>query len=108
MPQDLTLTKSIRINASTATVWEALTNPERIKQYFFGTECISDWKKGSPILYKGVWEGKTFEDKGNILAIVSGKLIYYNYRIEAVVVNVERMRIVIRYLIFLKKLLKYS
>ena len=45
MPQELTLTKSIKINASTATVWEALTNPELIKQYFFGTECISDWKK---------------------------------------------------------------
>lgn len=54
MPQDITLTKSIRIIASTAKVWEALTNPERIKQYFFGTECINDWKKGSPILYKGV------------------------------------------------------
>ena len=79
MPQDLTLNKSIKINASTAKVWEALTNPELIKQYFFGTECISDWKKGSPILYKGMWDGKPYEDKGNILDIETGKFIHYNY-----------------------------
>lgn len=79
MTNDLTLTKSIKINASTAKVWEALTNPELIKQYFFGTECISDWKKGSPILYKGMWDGKPYEDKGNILDIETGKFIHYNY-----------------------------
>ena len=52
MPQALTLKKSININAPISKVWEALTNPELIKKYFFGTECVTDWKKGSPILYK--------------------------------------------------------
>lgn len=79
MPQALTLKKSININASISKVWEALTNPELIKKYFFGTECVTDWKKGSPILYKGVWEGKPYEDKGNILDIEKEKFILYNY-----------------------------
>ena len=79
MTEEITLKKSIHINASTAKVWEALTNPELIKKYFFGTECISDWKKGSPILYKGIYEGKAYEDKGNILDIEKGKFILYNY-----------------------------
>jgi uncharacterized protein YndB with AHSA1/START domain len=79
MSQELTLKKSVSINASPSKVWEALTNPELIKKYFFGTECISDWKKGSPILYKGTWEGKPYEDRGNILDIEKGKFILYNY-----------------------------
>jgi len=39
--------KSITINAPAAKVWDALINPELIKQYLFGTEAISDWEVGS-------------------------------------------------------------
>ena len=73
------LNKSINIKAPTDKVWDALINPELIKIYFFGTECISEWKKGSPILYKGTWEGKPYEDKGNIIDIETEKFIHYNY-----------------------------
>jgi uncharacterized protein YndB with AHSA1/START domain len=44
---------NITIKADAARVWDALTNPELIKQYLFGTEAISDWKEGSSITYKG-------------------------------------------------------
>lgn len=57
------------IHAPVSKVWQALVNPEIIKQYLFNTEVISDWKVGSPILYRGEWEGKSFEDKGEILEI---------------------------------------
>ena len=57
------------INAPVSKVWQALVNPEIIKQYLFGTDVISDWKVGSPITYRGEWEGKPFEDKGKILQI---------------------------------------
>ena len=79
MTQELTLNKSITINVPVSKVWEALTNPELIKKYFFGTECITDWKKGSPIVYRGIWEGKPYEDKGNIIDIEKEKFIIYNY-----------------------------
>ena len=79
MTQELKLKKSISINASTSKVWEALTDPELIKKYFFGMECITDWKKGSPIIYKGVYNGRSYEDKGNILDIETEKFILYNY-----------------------------
>ena len=55
------------INAPASRVWDALTKPELIKQYLFGTDVISDWKVGSPIIYRGEWQGKPFEDKGKIL-----------------------------------------
>jgi uncharacterized protein YndB with AHSA1/START domain len=69
----------IVINATPAKVWEGLTTPEMIKQYLFGTEAISDWKVGSPIIYTGVWEGKSYEDKGTILKFEPEKLMVCNY-----------------------------
>ena len=63
------------INASASRVWEALTNPKLIKQYLFGAEVISDWKEGSPIIYKGIYEGKTYEDKGRVLKVEPEKLL---------------------------------
>jgi uncharacterized protein YndB with AHSA1/START domain len=63
------------IHAPLSKVWQSLINPEIIKQYLFNTEVISDWKAGSPITYKGEWQGKTFEDKGKILKIEPEKLL---------------------------------
>jgi uncharacterized protein YndB with AHSA1/START domain len=69
----------IGINAPIAEVWDALVNPETIKQYMFGTNVISDWKKGSPIIWKGEWQGKTYEDKGVILRLVPQQTIQYSH-----------------------------
>ncbi len=66
---------SININAPREKVWEALTNPQLIKQYLFGTEVTTDWQVGSPITYKGTWEGKAYEDKGVVLENEPGKLL---------------------------------
>lgn len=73
------LNTSIEIDQPASRVWEALTNPEIIKKYFFDTDCVTDWKKGSPIFFKGTWQGKQYEDKGNITDIEPGKFIAYNY-----------------------------
>jgi uncharacterized protein YndB with AHSA1/START domain len=73
------LSTSITINAPAAKVWEALTNPAIVKQYFFGTNVRTDWKKGSPIYWEGEWEGKTYQDKGKILDIEEGRYVKYNY-----------------------------
>ncbi len=65
----------IEINAPVGKVWEALSDPGLIKKYMFDTEVISDWKEGSPILWKGVWEGKTYQDKGVIIRLVPFKTL---------------------------------
>ncbi len=70
---------SIYINAPVGKVWDALTNPEVIRQYMFGTNVISDWKKGSPIIWKGEWGGKKYEDKGVILKLEPERLIQYSH-----------------------------
>jgi uncharacterized protein YndB with AHSA1/START domain len=79
MKDNLVLKKSTTLNASPARVWDALTKPELIKEYFFGTEAVTDWKKGSPIIFRGSWEGKPYEDKGVILDIESQKFVRYTY-----------------------------
>ena len=66
---------TITINSPTPRVWEALTDPELIKQYLFGTQVTTDWKVGSPITYRGTWEGKAYEDKGKVLQVEPGKLL---------------------------------
>ena len=63
------------INASTSRVWEALIDPKLIKQYLFGADVVSDWKEGSPIIYKGTYEGKTYKDKGSVLKVEPEKLL---------------------------------
>jgi len=63
------------IHAPASKVWDAITKPNLIKQYLFNTDVISDWKEGSPITYKGMWEGKSFEDKGKILKMEPQKML---------------------------------
>ena len=70
---------STNISSPVSKVWDALTRPEMIKQYFFGTNTITDWKVGSPIKFKGEWQGKVYEDKGTILDFQKNKLIKYDY-----------------------------
>jgi len=79
MNKGLIAKASISINAPADKVWNALTNPEVIKQYMFGTTAISDWKEGSPIVWKGEWQGTTYEDKGVILKLNPERLIQYSH-----------------------------
>lgn len=70
---------STAINAPITKVWEALTKPEIIKQYMFGTNVISDWQVGSSIVWKGEWQGKPYEDKGKILKFEKERLLQYSH-----------------------------
>lgn len=79
MPGQHTAKVKVTIHRNAAAVWNALTDPSIIKQYFFGTQTETDWKKGSPIVFRGEWEGKVYEDKGTILDVLPGKYITYSY-----------------------------
>ena len=79
MHDNLTAHASITLNVSPARVWQALTTPSEIKQYLFGTDTTSDWKEGGTITYTGEWEGKKYEDKGEIVEMVPNKLLHTTY-----------------------------
>ena len=50
-----------------------------IKQYFFGTNVSTDWKEGSPVTYSGIWKGKEYEDKGQILKVEKEKRLEHTH-----------------------------
>lgn len=54
-------------------VWKALTDPDEIKQWMFGSQVETDWEPGSPIRWKGEFQGKSYEDKGEVLEVEPGK-----------------------------------
>jgi uncharacterized protein YndB with AHSA1/START domain len=72
-------TAEVVINAPTDRVWTALTNPDDVKQYMFGTTMESDWQVGSSITWKGEWQGKPYEDKGQILRFEPGQAVAYSH-----------------------------
>ena len=58
---------SIDVEASPKQVWDALTTPEVVREYFFSATVTTDWKVGSPIIFAGEWNGWSYADKGEIL-----------------------------------------
>ena len=66
---DYVATAETEIDAPPDRVWTALTDPKQIKQYMFGSEVETDWKPGSPIVWRGEYEGKRYEDKGEIVEV---------------------------------------
>ena len=69
---------SVQINAPAARVWDVLTQTEFTRQYMFGCEAVSDWKVGSPLLWKGMQNDRQIVFvKGTILRIEPEKALAY-------------------------------
>jgi uncharacterized protein YndB with AHSA1/START domain len=79
MENKLIAKTSISIAAPIEMVWNALVDPKVIKQYMFGTEVVSEWKAGSKIVWKGEWNGKSYEDIGKIIRMEQNKLLEYSH-----------------------------
>ena len=79
MKNELIVKKSIKVNADISAVWDALTNPEMTKKYFFDCKAISDWETGSVIEFKMEKDGETIVVvKGIILNIEEDRLLQYS------------------------------
>ena len=76
---DLRASSSITIDAPIEEVWRALTTSELIKQWFFGVDTESDWEAGSSLVHRGEWQGKPYEDRGEILKIDSPRLLVHTH-----------------------------
>jgi uncharacterized protein YndB with AHSA1/START domain len=68
---------TIYIETTPERLWEALTNAEFTKRYWFGTELTSDWKVGSP--YALVMNGTT-TDVGEILEADPPRRLSYTFK----------------------------
>ena len=62
----------IVFKAPKSKVWDMLINPSITKQYMYGTEVLSDWGIGDPVL----WKGKT--ESGEDIIHVKGEVVRYD------------------------------
>jgi uncharacterized protein YndB with AHSA1/START domain len=76
---EVTAEATVDIDAPRTDVWKSLTDPGKIRQYYLGAEVQSDWQVGSPITFKGEWEGKSYEDKGEILSFEPERELAYSH-----------------------------
>lgn len=79
MNKKYTAKVSTHINAPVTKVWDALINPKIAKEYFMGAEIITDWKVGSPILFKGELNGNKYEEKGTLLRVKPNTQLQYSH-----------------------------
>lgn len=70
---------ALHVDATRERVWHTVTDPDTISRFMFGTRVETDWREGSPIRYRGEWEGRPYEDKGTILEIVPGDRLVTSY-----------------------------
>jgi uncharacterized protein YndB with AHSA1/START domain len=59
---------SVDIDAPPSRVWQVLVEPALISRYLHGTAVETEWAAGSPIYWRGEWQGKPYEDKGEVVA----------------------------------------
>jgi uncharacterized protein YndB with AHSA1/START domain len=76
---DVVAKVSVSIASPASKVWNALIDPQLVARYMFGAKVVSTWNKGDPIVWKGEWKGKPFEDKGIILRIEPERVLSYSH-----------------------------
>jgi uncharacterized protein YndB with AHSA1/START domain len=80
MTEKFVATSTTTIDAPASRVWDVITDPAAVKEFMFGADLVTDWTVGGPILWRGEWEGKPYEDKGYILEVEPGqKLVHTHY-----------------------------
>jgi len=61
--------ESVEIEAPPERVWQVLVEPDLVARYMHGTSLETDWQVGGPIVWRGEWQGHSYEDKGEVLAV---------------------------------------
>ncbi len=63
----LIATATAQIDATPERVWAALTEPEQIAAWMQGSKVTTTWAVGSPITWDGEYDGRAYQDKGEVL-----------------------------------------
>ena len=54
-------------------VWRVLTATGSRPEIMMGAEVVTDWRVGGPVVWRGEWEGRPFEDRGEVLEVEPGR-----------------------------------
>lgn len=63
------------ISASPERVWAALTEPDEIAVWMTGSRVETTWRVGAPITWTGEYDGRAYQDKGEVLAVEEPRLL---------------------------------
>jgi uncharacterized protein YndB with AHSA1/START domain len=77
--ESVTAQVSKHVDAPPSDVWKAITDPARLKRFFFGADVESGWEPGDPIRMRGEFKGKPYEDKGEIREAAPGKRLSFSH-----------------------------
>ncbi len=69
---------TIRFDATKSKVWDALTKPELVKLWQYGSDLITNWEIGSAITFRAEWQGKIFEQWGQVLEVRPTEFLKYS------------------------------
>ncbi|MGV8966397.1 MAG: SRPBCC domain-containing protein [Cellulomonas sp.] len=70
---------TVEIEASPEAVWSRLVDPLSAREYMFGSQVLTDWSIGGPILFRGLWEGRPYEDKGVVMVVDEPLVLSYTH-----------------------------
>jgi uncharacterized protein YndB with AHSA1/START domain len=73
---ELLIRNTLEVNAPVQTLWKVLTDNQFIPQYMFGCVAETDWKPGSPLLWRGAADGKLYV-KGEVVSIDAPHVLRY-------------------------------
>lgn len=71
------------IPASPDKVWETLTSREGMKAYMMGADVEADWRVGGKIRMRGEYQGKPFDDRGEVRTFEPGRRLAYTHESSA-------------------------
>ncbi len=79
MGSKLSASASVIMNVGVARVWEVMTNPKIMKEYFEGAVTKTNWQVGSEIITDYKWDGIKYRDRGVIQENIFHNKISYTY-----------------------------
>jgi uncharacterized protein YndB with AHSA1/START domain len=68
----------VNILAPARKVWLALTVPDLVKQWQYGSDLLTTWEPGTPIIFRNEWNGQTFEQKGTVIEFAPESRLKYS------------------------------
>ena len=69
---------TVKIVAPARKVWLALTVPHLVKQWQYGSDLLTTWEVGTPIVFRNEWDGRVFEQKGRVLEFLPESRLKYS------------------------------
>ena len=73
-----TSTSRIEINAPATAIWNALTNPDMVKLWQYGSVLTTTWEPDAPIRFTAEWNGQRFEQWGRVIEFIPNVSLKYS------------------------------